>query len=311
MKSIIAIIPNQCLGFGGSFSVYEGLSLLPEISLQTFENFAPIQDTKLVIGFGYTPPRKEGFNYKTSFLFCSPILQCEFSNELNLLNGKIQEVNKGILDYLFLLHKPDADALSSIWGEKIRWLPPLFNKKLPEPQFERKGICCAGMNRGNKNYYNQALAIAISKYKDQGLYTFGDKPEVFRLSKSIFNQDWCISDWILQNDKYYDILKKMKLGLQVSLSESFNYITLELALLKIPSIVSPSIYWYAQDSMLNEECVIKNSNDPIEIKTKIDCILTHSGLYSNLCERSYDVAQQVLKNNFDITKKVLEELICG
>jgi glycosyltransferase involved in cell wall biosynthesis len=309
MKSIIAIIPKHCLGFGGAFSVYEGLSLLPEVELQTFETFNPTPDTKLVIGFGYSPSRKEGFNYKTSFLFCSPILQCEFSNELNLLNGKIQEVNKGILDYLFLLHKPDADALSSIWGDKIKWLPPLFNKKLPEPQFEnRRGICCGGINRGNKNFYNQALAVTTSKYKDEGLYTFGNKPELFRLSKSLFKQDWNWVDW-KPNEEYYNILRRMKLGLQVSLSESFCYFVLELALLKIPSIVSKTIGWYADDFDLNDNYVVENPNDPIEIRDKINNILDHPDTYSAICERSYFVAQKILKDNLENTKKILGDLI--
>jgi len=309
MSKIIAIIPKQCLGFGGAYSVYEGLSLLPEVELQTFENFQPTLDTKLVIGFGWTPPRKEGFNYKTSFLFCSPILQCEFSNELNLLNGKIQEVNKGILDYLFLLHKPDADALSSIWGEKIKWLPPLFNKKLPEPQFEsRQGICCGGMERGNKNYYNQALAVALSTYEDQGLYTFGPKTDLFRLSKSLFKQDWNWVDW-KSNEEYYNILRRMILGLQVSLSESFCYFVLELAMLKIPSIVSKTISWYADDWDLNNDCVIENPNDPIEIRDKINNILDHPDTYSAICERSYFVAQRTLKDNLEKTQKILGGLI--
>lgn len=309
MSKIIAIIPKQCLGFGGAFSVYEGLSLLPEVELQTFETFNPTFDTKLVIGFGWSPLRKEGFNYKTSFLFCSPILQCEFSNELNLLNGKIQEVNKGLLDYLFLLHKPDAEALSSIWGEKIKWLPPLFNKKLPELQFEsRRGICCGGMARGNKNYYNQALAVSISKHKDQGLYTFGDKPELFRLSKSLFKQDWNWVDW-KPNEEYYNILRRMKLGLQVSLSESFCYFVLELGLLKIPAIVSPSVYWYSYEYILSEICKVKNPNNPTEIKKRIDLILSSPDLYNDLCEASYSVSQKVLKINFDITKGILEELV--
>jgi len=309
MNKIIAIIPQKCLGFGGAFSVYEGLSLLSEVELQTFETFNPTVDTKLVIGFGWSPPRKEGFNYKTSFLFCSPILQCEFSNELNLLNGKIQEVNKGILDYLFLLHKPDADALSSIWGEKIIHLLPLFNKKLPEPQFEsRRGICCVGMARGNKNYYNQALAVAISAYEDQELYTFGDKPELFHLSKSLFKQDWNWFDW-KSNDEYYNILRRMKLGLQVSLAESFCYFVLELAMLKIPSIVSKTVSWYADDLDLNDNCVVENSNDPIEIRDRINNILDHPDTYSAICERSYFVAQRILKDNLEKTQKILEDLI--
>lgn len=308
MKSIIAIIPQKCLGFGGAFTCYEGLSLIPEVILQTFENFQPTADTKLVIGFGWTPPKKEGFNYKTSFFFCSPILQCEFSNELNLLNGKIQEVNKGVLNYLFLLHKPDADALSFIWGDKIKWLPPLFNKKLPEPQFDRRGICCGGMNRGNKNFYNQALAVATSKYKDQGLYTFGNKPELFRLSKFLFNQDWNWVDW-KPNEEYYNILRRMKLGLQVSLSESFCYFVLELGLLKIPAIVSSSIYWYSYEHMLSEICKVKNPNNSVEIKKRIDLILSSPDLYNDLCEASYNVSQKVLKINFDITKGILEGLI--
>jgi len=309
MPKIIAVIPKQCLGFGGAFSCFEGLSLIPEVELQTFETFNPTPDTKLVIGFGYSPLRKEDFNYKTSFLFCSPILQCEFSNELNLLNGKIQEVNKGILDYLFLLHKPDADALSSIWGDKIKWLPPLFNKKLPEPQFEsRRGICCGGINRGNKNFYNQALAVATSKYKDEGLYTFGSKPELFELSKSLFKQDWIWSDWV-SNEKYYNILRGMKLGLQVSLSESFCYFVLELGLLKIPVIVSPSVYWYSYEYMLSEICKVKNPNNSVEIKKRIDLILSSPDLYTDLCEASYNVSQKVLKINFNIAKGILEELV--
>ena len=308
MSKIIVIIPQKCLGFGGAFTCYEGLSLLPEVELQTFETFNPTIDTKLVIGFGWTPLKKNGFSYKTAFVFCSPILQCEFSNELNLLNGKIQDVNKGSLDYLFLLHNSDVFALKSIWGNKIKWLPPLFNKKLPEPQFEsRRGICCGGMKRGNKNYYNQALAFAISRYKDQELYTFGDKPELFRLSNSLFKHDWTWFDW-KPNNEYYNILRRMKLGLQVSLSESFCYFVLELALLKIPSIVSKAVSWYAQDILL-QDCIVENPNDPVEIKEKIEKVLDDDSFYRILCERSYNTAKEILENNLENVKKILGDLI--
>jgi len=308
VSKIIVIIPRKCCDFGGAFSVYEGLSLLPEVELQTFETFNPTIDTKLVIGFGWTPLKKNGFSYKTAFVFCSPILQCEFSNELNLLNGKIQEVNKGVLDYLFLLHKSDADALSSIWGEKIIYLPPLFNKKLPEPQFEsRRGICCGGMARGNKNYYNQSLAFAISKYKDQELYTFGDKPELFKLSESLFKQNWKWFDW-KPNEEYYNILRRMKLGLQVSLSESFCYFVLELSLLKIPSVVSKTVWWYAQDPLLRE-CIVEDPDDPLEIKEKIEKVLDDDSFYRILCERSYNTAKEILENNLENVKKILGEIL--
>ncbi|MCK4359393.1 MAG: glycosyltransferase [Candidatus Cloacimonetes bacterium] len=308
MNKIIAIIPQKCLGFGGAFTCYEGLSLIPEVELQMFENFQPTLDTKLVIGFGLTPPKG---NYWTAFVFCSPILQCEFSDELNLLNGKIQEVNKGILDYLFFLHVSSAEALKSIWGEKIKWLLPLFNKKLPEPQFEdRKGICCGGIKRGNKNNYNQALAMAISDYKEEPLITFGasTKTVLLRLSKDLFKQNWKSYDWVQPNNKYYNILRKVKLGLQVSLSESFCYFTLELALLKIPSIVSKTVYWYANEPKL-KHCVVENPDDPLEIAEKINFVLNNESLYLELCEISYKVAQKTLAKNLNEVKKIFGGII--
>ena len=311
MSKVIVLCPSQCLGFGGAFTVYEGLGILPEVSLQTFENFKPTFNTKLVIAVGNTPPKKEGFNYKTGFAFCSPILQCEFSEELNFLNGKICEVNRGVLDYLFFLHISSAKALKSVWGEKIVYLPPLFNKKLPELQFEdRKGICCGGIQRGNKNYYNQALAMTISDYKKEPLITFGasTKAMLFRLSKDLFKQNWESYDWVQPNSKYYNILKKVKLGLQVSLSESFCYFALELALLKIPSIVSKSVYWYANEPKL-KHCVVENPDDPLEIAEKINFVLNNESLYLELCKISYKVAQETLENNLNEVKKIFERII--
>jgi hypothetical protein len=307
MKSIIATIPQVCLGYGGAFTVYEGLGLLPEVELQTHETFKPSPDTKLVIGFGCNPP-KIG-DYKTAFVFCSPIIQCEHSGELELLNGKIQDVNNRVLDYLFLLHEPDAVALNVIWGENILPLFPLFNKQLPEPQFEdRKGICCGGHIRGNKNYYNQVLGFTISNYRKEGFFSFGLKPHLKHFSNILFKQDLNIPDYVLSNDLYYDNLRKMKLGLQVSLSESFCYFVLELSLMCVPTIVSKTIDWYAKDLRL-KYCVVENPNDPCEIAEKINFILDNENIYLDLCNASQEVAQKVLVCNLEKTKKILQNLI--
>jgi len=52
MSKIIALCPKQCLGFGGAFTVYEGLGILSDVDLQTFDNFKPTSNTELVIAVG-------------------------------------------------------------------------------------------------------------------------------------------------------------------------------------------------------------------------------------------------------------------
>ena len=114
-------------------------------------------------------------------------------------------------------------------------------------------IGCFGAIRPLKNHYAQALAAiefadSINKklkfhinstlIEHQGENVLKNLEELFSNSKhELIKHPW------YSHDDFMNIISNIDIGMQVSLSESFNIVTADLITSKIPVVVSEEIYW--------------------------------------------------------------------
>ena len=148
---------------------------------------------------------------------------------------------------------PDQDLT---W--KVIYLPNCYQctKQNLSPILDpdRLNIGCFGAIRPLKNQLIQAAA-AID-FADRlnvpiNFHMNGDRIEqlgqpVLKNIKSLFalhpQHNLVLHDW-MDHDMFLDVLSTMDIGLQVSLSESFNIVAADMVCVDIPMVVSPAIYW--------------------------------------------------------------------
>lgn len=114
-------------------------------------------------------------------------------------------------------------------------------------------IGCFGAIRPLKNHYAQALAAiefadSINKklkfhinstlIEHQGENVLKNLEELFSNSKhELIKHPW------YSHDDFMNLISQIDIGMQVSLSESFNIVTADLITSKVPVVVSEDIYW--------------------------------------------------------------------
>lgn len=320
MSRIIALIPKKCADFGGAFSVWQGVGSLigsddqPLAVAQVHERFTPTPETRLVISFGVPPPKGP---FKRAFVFCSPLMQAELAGELPLLQMYVEQVQHGLLDYLFFTNEKVSSTFSTARDSgRFLFMPNVLARTVPPPYDHfrmphRRGIFCGGMERLNKNYLNQIAAYTVSKVSEP-LVTMGSSRKALytALGKTLFNNAWHVLPPVVSHGAYYDQLRQFKLGLQVSVSENFCYLVQELGLLKIPCIVSPMIDWY-RGSLLDKYCRVENIEDIPSIATCIRDILQDDSQvpYEALCEEAYEVSKRFVGINRQRAVEILEVLL--
>lgn len=137
-------------------------------------------------------------------------------------------------------------------------------------------IGCFGAIRPMKNQLLQAVAAIryAEKYNKQirfhinGSRTEQKGENVLKNLRALFvetEHQLVEHDW-LNHEDFLTLISKMDIGLQVSLSESFNIVTADFISQHIPVIVSKEINWVADISKVN-------TDDSLGIADKIDATL--------------------------------------
>lgn len=256
--------------------------------------------------------RKKG--RKIGVLFCSPLAQAHvvpssLNGDLDALLRYKNMLKSGDIDYIFLL----SERLTYLFkNEKIIYLPPALEwENFPITKIEeRKSIGYFGTADKHKNLATMFGAVKYSGVEDPFIITGQEKTQMRSFFSNLFDMNNIVLYSRLQRLQLLDVMSKIKLGIQIGFSESFNYATWELAMLGIPSIVGPSINWYIEDSYLREYCMVRTLDDPIEIGGMIRRIYYDSSLtlYLDLCETSKVTATLKMKRNNQRVQEVLENL---
>lgn len=165
--------------------------------------------------------------------------------------------------------KQAREALHAVFGRDSFGLDYLPNVYIPhEPQSEGHidspafHVGCFGAIRPLKNQLIQALA-AIEYGKETGQFVYfhvntsrvetGGAPilknlqELFKIAPNAA----LIAHMWMEPPKFLELLARMDIGLQVSLTETFNVVTADYITAGLPVVVSPEIGWVSRCSQAN------------------------------------------------------------
>lgn len=250
--------------------------------------------------------------FRIGVLFCSPLAQAHVvpsstNGDLDSLLRYVNMLKSGDIDYIFLASEQLAYLFKN---EKIIYLPaPLHWEDFSiSTMEERRGLGYFGTMDKHKNLATMFGAVKSSGVEDSFIITGQEKTHMCSFFSNLFDMKNIVVLPRLPRNQLLDVMSKIKLGIQISLSESFNYTTWELSMLEVPNVVSPSINWYAGEEPLREFCMIGNLDDFGEVSNKIRRIYNDSSLYLRLCIMSKEIAMSKMKRNNQRIQEILGKI---
>ncbi len=260
------------------YGILPGLGIFPGVS-RTFEDmkqfglkiicaheYKQVKEDDLVI-FGayhqvYALPIRR-LKCKKFLLWTSPLLQMELSpDEPNIFNFVLDLKDRGIIDQIWF----GDPGMWKAYEDKGFHMPyPLDVDRLMafrKPDPERQGISLFCPWTPRKNILTQLAAVKIVQKDFPDSVLYGNNMNVYtpiaqRMGVSFVDCGW------MKDDVYYQMIQKVKVGLQVFLSESFCFTAFDHMILGTPVIASACLDW------LPDQLKVKNSDDPVEIADKI------------------------------------------
>lgn len=161
------------------------------------------------------------------------------------------------------------NILNKTNNNKITYLPNYYHidkiyncKNIKSKETNIINICCFGALRPLKNNLIQAFAaIEFCKKINKKLnFHINSRPEsggseyeknlLNIFSHSNTNYNLICHEWKTRND-FFELCKTMDIGMQVSLSETFNIVAADLVVLGIPLVGSNEIPWLSHNSITN------------------------------------------------------------
>lgn len=151
---------------------------------------------------------------------------------------------------------PGSTYLPNIYAAKIQDRGPVW-----DPKKETFDVICGGSLRPMKNHLSQAIAAikAADKFKkklrfhvNMGRNEGGDdiKMNLLGLFQRFKNHELISIPW-MSHSEFINYCGKMDVGMQVSMSESFNIVAADYVAAGISMVVSPEIEWAHPVSVVN------------------------------------------------------------
>ena len=194
-----------------------------------------------------------------------PFLAIE-GQALGLLMGYIQHGVKLIAN-----SKESFNSLSVLYGKNVEYLPNLYLKENLDPVRIRKDkvfvdVACFGSIRPMKNHLTQAMgAIKFARQIRKPLRFWVNSTRVeggghpvlsnlINMFEGLEDAQMIASPWI-EPEKFRQTLRdEIDIGLQVSMSETFNVVAADMVTAGLPVVGSPAIKWLSPASkVLNIE----------------------------------------------------------
>lgn len=316
---IITTCPQVWEGTG-AYWVLKNLESVAKTKHVPYEQLQEVKDVDLIItcGIGEVDLLRmaasflKGQKVKLGVLFCSPLAQAHVvptssNGDLDSLLRYKNMLEDRNIDYIFLTSQKLADLFDN---KKMIYLPPsLYWEDVPIVSKEnRKGIGYFGTMDRHKNLATMFGVVKHSKIEEPFILTGPEKASMCSFFSYLFDMKNIVLHQRLPRQALLDVMSKVKLGIQIGFSESFNYTTWELAMMEVPSIVGPSIDWYIKDNYLRKYCMVENLDDPIEIGEMLRRIYFNLNLYLDLCKVSKEIAILTMEKNNQRIQDVLEKL---
>ena len=189
-----------------------------------------------------------------------------------------------------------SESLSQVFPEKSFFAPYPLSADIKPPDIQKQNIITLFCPTGfKKNIYSQLCALAI--IQRQRNLTLHTNVQGYNHILSMLD---CVRHGWLPTEDYHRLLASARVNLACSWCETFNYNVAEAGLLGTPSVVSPTIDWYPLP-----ELMVKNPNDPLEIREKIVYAL-HNTLGSKISQEIKKVAQERNQRLKEIIKEVIK-----
>jgi len=319
MKSILTISPKN---FPGVTSHFEHLSKTTGMTDHT-DHLSPesVKGREIII-FGawehtyflaMKKLREKYDHIKTGLLWTSTIGQVGFSPnliEVSFLYLISDSIKAEKLDYLFIPTKRVYKALRKIFPKDVvKYMPNTFSVDwIFEEEYEpiHKGFNWVDLfapSGVRKNVLNQLLGAKLANVLLH-VNSFNKPIQDFA---DLIGLHYVDTGW-MERSNYLKMLQTMRLGLQVSYAETFDYVVAEHFAYKIPCLVSKTIN-YIPKGKLWDNIMIDRFDDPTEIANKIRKIIQDDNLHKKLGKECFRLIQKTAKKNNKDTVKTLKEVL--
>lgn len=212
----------------------------------------------------------------------------------------------------------ETQGLSTCMKADYRFLPNTFSYPVSEKECQKKiekklnlnrplkiSLVCA--YRPMKNMLTQVAALMIlAKERPVELHLLDTNQksliyhEILEMTKQ--SELTVVMHEARENKKCFELEGTFDLGLQVSLTETFSYVAFEHMIQGVPVIASNSVPFASE---------IADYSDVLDIKRKIEHVLSNTETYQMYCINARKEAIKVAQYNNQIAQDCIEKLIEG
>lgn len=257
---------------------------------------------------------------KKGLLFCSNFLQGSLTTsalfglgDLESLVVYLRDLEVGRIDYIFTT-SPDIPRVME--NRKIMFFPPTLDQRYPYPcSFDRSGVCSIGSIFKHRNLPTLFAAYHLAAPPENLVVNGGEYAGCVKSFSKLFPSLNGRVDIIprLPEREFFEKVSQSVVGIQLSISETFNLAVYEMAKMRIPVIVSPAIRWY-HGPMIDQYLRVQNPDDPVEVADRIKLVVEsyhvnrEKGLYPILINEGVLVAQEMEKQSVDYMLELIKRL---
>lgn len=262
--------------------------------LKFVEDTPTVSPDILIIG-GFCKVQRKRTRYKVGYFFCSPPMLVEESGEFELKALRTIEKlrRRKIIDFVLFSDESLAEVYDGIY------VPNPIDTSIETKKHKKiDGIGLFFPPRLQKNIFTQLLAVKLFQKKyDISLYTnLGPYEKVMKNLKINYK----LFEW-LPEEKYFDLLSKMKFCLNCSWSESMSYYAVDSLLQNTVSVVSPTISWYPFKNL-----VVRDISKPLEILKKMEFCLNYTK--DENYKKVIDLWKKKVKRENEKIEKIIKKL---
>jgi len=317
IKPIITVCPKSYPGVTSVLKHYDVTGLTQhtdEISKET------VDGRKLVILGGWHPIYYEALqrlyihNIPTALFWTSSVGQMDFSNngmEISYIHLIKDIVMSKLLDYVVLGTPQNFDLFKQfIPKEKLIYLPYAFDwnniQKFKDNTLEMGkdwvDIFCPLDTRKNP-----LVQIHGAQKADVHLHFSGLQPR-YKFFAQLIKLRFTDMGWMSQ-ENYFKSIQTMKLGLQVTYAETFDYVVAEHFAMERPCLISTVMTSWV-DKKLWKYLLVKNLDNPLEVAEKIKKIVNLSETKrKDLNMKCFSFMQEEAERRNEKGKDVLSRLL--
>jgi len=306
----VTLAPGIFPGVSQVFKELEYLKLTKHIHINQLNMIKP----KDIAIFGawhpqYALPIRRCISKRKFITWHSPLLQAELNNEQEFIKLVLDLKEKNVISGIVHM---DEDNYKIFGDEDDFYLPHPFStdrfKKHREEYakaVDPKSISFfTAFGNKQKNILCQLGAVSLIQKKQSIMLHVNGMPDIYRKFSDAIDIKHTDHGFIPEN-KYYGMIYGSKLGIQVSVSEAFNYVVAIFFALGTPCIISRAI---AVNFEIDEQpiLIVDNIDSSVEIAEKINSILKmNEEEYKWLSDDCIEYIEKLsIKNN----KKVEETL---